>query len=602
MKNVFKIFVIIIIIELTLVTCKKETKDTPLTDQESLLEIPKNFNPGVILLSSEEYAAIPVAEVPVISTKGVTSELTLNTPRVLSQGSEEGSCVAWGIAYAGRTIMWMKFHPESSYDQNVNIFSPEFVYNQVKLSSDCLSGSKTTLGFELLMKQGVCRWSIMPYIAGCSTLPNETQKSDALNYKILGYATVPINSNSIKPFLIAGYSIIVAGPIDNNYQLLKEEEILKDRGSSIGNHCYCVVGYDDTKNAFKIMNSWGPKWASSGFGWIDYDYINQWWQEAYIIIDQIVPPTLTTTTASSITSTTATSGGIISYNGRAAVSVSGVCWSTSLNPTISLSTKTTDGSTSGVFSSTITGLSKNTLYYVRAYATNSAGTGYGNQISFTTNSTEGQNGTVADIEGNIYNTVVIGAQTWMAENLKTTQYNDGTSIPNITVSASWAALTTGAYCDNINAPVNSISYGRLYNWFVAASFNPRNVCPTGWHVPSDDEWHTLILSLDPNAQLIFGTESAIAGGYLKEIGFTHWASPNTGATNSSGFSAFAGAYRDYLGTFATLGYYGCWWSSIQGTTSELAWYRVLSYDNSNITRSDGIGMKAGLSIRCIKDN
>ena len=136
---------------------------------------------------------------------------------------------------------------------------------------------------------------------------------------------------------------------------------------------------------------------------------------------------------------------------------------------------------------------------------------------------------LTDIDGNDYKTVTIGTQVWMVENLKTTKYNDGTAIPNITDNTSWAALTTGAYCDNINTPSISTTYGRLYNWYAVdnnagtkvASNGGKNVCPTGWHVPSDAEWTTLTTYL--------GGES-VAGGKLKETGTTHWQSPNTGVS------------------------------------------------------------------------
>ena len=153
----------------------------------------------------------------------------------------------------------------------------------------------------------------------------------------------------------------------------------------------------------------------------------------------------------------------------------------------------------------MTGLTPATTYYVRAFATNSAGTGYGSEISFTTASLVT---TVTDIDGNVYNTVVIGTQTWIAENLKTTKYNDGTPIPNVTLDATWAVLATEAYSDYANTPANAAIYGRLYNWYVASSTNPKNVCPTGWHVPTDAEWTTLTTYL--------GGESIAAVANLKK--------------------------------------------------------------------------------------
>jgi uncharacterized protein (TIGR02145 family) len=310
-----------------------------------------------------------------------------------------------------------------------------------------------------------------------------------------------------------------------------------------------------------------------------------------------VGPTLTTTAASSITQTTATSGGNISSDGGATVTARGVCWSTLANPTTALTTKTSDGTGTGVFTSSLTGLTANTTYYIRAYATNSVGTAYGTQVSFTS-LPGGQTGTVTDIEGNIYNTVTIGTQTWMAENLKTTKYNDGTAIPNVTVDATWAALTTGAYSDYSNTPANSTTYGRLYNWYAVdnnaatkmASNGGKNVCPTSWHIPTDAEWTTLTTYL--------GGES-IAGGKLKETGTTHWLSPNMGATNETGFSALPGGFRNDLGACYNIGTYVLWWSSTEYSNTS-AGYRLINYDSASVI-SGSFNKRSGFSVRCIRD-
>jgi C1A family cysteine protease len=125
----------------------------------------------------------------------------------------------------------------------------------------------------------------MPYTdVSCSTLPNATQKADAANYKISGYSTVTRSTSSFKAQLAAGKAIIVAGQVNRAYQNLGNGVVLSTfSGSSVGGHCQCVVGYDDTKGAFKVMNSWGTGWASSGFGWIKYGYETTWWSEAYVI-------------------------------------------------------------------------------------------------------------------------------------------------------------------------------------------------------------------------------------------------------------------------------------------------------------------------------
>jgi uncharacterized protein (TIGR02145 family) len=194
--------------------------------------------------------------------------------------------------------------------------------------------------------------------------------------------------------------------------------------------------------------------------------------------------------------------------------------------------------------------------------------------------------------------VGIGTQIWMAENLKTTKYNDGTAIPNVTVDATWAATTTGAYCDYSNLPANSTIYGRQYNWYSvdnntatkAASNGGKNVCPTSWHIPSDVEWTTLTTFL--------GGESGTSGK-LKETGTTHWTTPNTGATNETGFTALPGGERSTLGLFYPLGTAGYWWSSTESSTA-YSWFRGVYYDDAGVGRYDYF-KKGGFSIRCVRD-
>ena len=212
----------------------------------------------------------------------------------------------------------------------------------------------------------------------------------------------------------------------------------------------------------------------------------------------------------------------------------------------------------------------------------------GNNTSTTT--------TVTDIDGNVYHTVTIGTQVWMVENLKTTKYRDGSAVPNINDSAAWSNLTTGAYCDYSNIPGNSTTYGRLYNWYVVN--DSRNIAPTGWHVPTDGEWNImekyLDNTVDTTATGFVGTD---IGGKLKETGTTHWDSPNTGATNSSGFTALPGGYRS--GTFYDIGSNGCWWSNTESNAIK-AYDRYLSCDSAKVDRGS-YGKVDGYSVRCLKD-
>jgi len=214
---------------------------------------------------------------------------------------------------------------------------------------------------------------------------------------------------------------------------------------------------------------------------------------------------------------------------------------------------------------------------------------YGPTGSFITLRVEGTLKTVTDRDGNIYNTVRIGTQVWLKQNLKTTKYNDGTSIPNITVNTDWQAVTTPGYCwYNNNVSYKSV-YGALYNWY---SVNTAKLCPTGWHVPTDAQWTTLATYL--------GGES-VAGGKLKEAGTTHWISPNTGATNSSGFTALPGGYRDGTGPYYIIGYNGYWWSSTQYSTTPNAWNRSIPFGSTNVFRNLD-QERHGFSVRCLRNN
>src|ERR1035437_7888307 len=286
------------------------------------------------------------------------------------------------------------------------------------------------------------------------------------------------------------------------------------------------------------------------------------------------PATLTTTAASAITATTATSGGNITSNGGSTITARGVCWNTSVSPTIANS-KTIDGTGTGIFASSITGLTAGTIYYIRAYATNSAGTAYGNELNFTT---------ISSIPS-----VTICSQVWMLKNLDVSTYRNGDLIPKVTDPTAWSALTTGAWCwYNNDSATNASTYGKLYNWYAVN--DPRGLAPTGWHVPSDAEWTTLITCLGGDA---------VAGSAMKETGTTHWTSPNTGATNSSGFTGLPGGGRNNDGTFGLVGNAGYWWSSSENDTPG-AWARYLYYDDGDIDRTN-YNKPYGFSVRCLRD-
>jgi uncharacterized protein (TIGR02145 family) len=184
--------------------------------------------------------------------------------------------------------------------------------------------------------------------------------------------------------------------------------------------------------------------------------------------------------------------------------------------------------------------------------------------------------------------ITIGTQIWTGCNLNVSTYANGDPIDEVNDPSFWATLTTGAWCYYLNDTANGPIYGKLYNWY--AINDPRGLAPIGYHVPTDAEWTTLITFL--------GGES-ISGGKLKATGTTLWTSPNTDATNSSGFTGLPGGFRYDDGTFSSIGYFGNWWSSSENTTTN-AWYRYLNYNNGNANRFN-YNMKNGFSVRLIKD-
>jgi uncharacterized protein (TIGR02145 family) len=196
--------------------------------------------------------------------------------------------------------------------------------------------------------------------------------------------------------------------------------------------------------------------------------------------------------------------------------------------------------------------------------------------------------TLIDFDGNVYDTVTIGTQVWMKQNLKVTHFNNGTTIPNVTDSTSWANLTSGARCYyNNDSATNDSVYGALYNWYVAQD---PNICPIGWHVSSNAEWQA--------AESYLGGNS-IAGGKMKEAGTLHWASPNIGATNSSGFTGLPGGMRNPSSVFSTNKENGFWWTATSYNAS-MVWTTYLWYQFAGVDHNP-TPKKYGLSIRCIKD-
>jgi uncharacterized protein (TIGR02145 family) len=308
----------------------------------------------------------------------------------------------------------------------------------------------------------------------------------------------------------------------------------------------------------------------------------------FTTLSEPVPPVIRNGKVSIKNSNTVLVTAEVVSDGGDPISARGVVWSLTTNPKVDLVTKTDEPGTTGAFSSLITGLSKSVKYYLRTYATNSKGTSYGPETTISIVIDE-PGPLVTDVDGNHYQTVYIGDQLWMAENLKTRHFNDGSSMPSDALSsAAWLLLTTPALCYYDNDELNNKNiYGPLYNWYAVA--DERELCPTGWHIPSNDEWEVL--------REYLGGES-FAGGKMKDIVSGLWSPPNTGADNSSGFTALPGGDRDD-GAFGSIHDGTGWWSSTE-VNEEDAWSHYLYYSSQSFFPSPD-GKVSGCSIRCMKN-
>lgn len=303
-------------------------------------------------------------------------------------------------------------------------------------------------------------------------------------------------------------------------------------------------------------------------------------------------PAVTTDSVTDITSTSAVAYGIIEDDGGAEITSRGFCWSTSQYPSVS-DDKTDDGAGTGIFSGTIAGLEPATPYFLRAYAVNSAGITYGDEISFNTEAIN----SVEDIDGNIYPLVTIGEQVWMAENLRVTRYRNGDIIQTGLSGDEWRNITSGAltiysheHIEGMGSDAEVLAaYGALYNWFAVA--DTRGLCPAGWHVPSDDDWLELAFYLSDEGH--FNKE----GRALKSL--SGW-NNNGNGTDDYGFSALPGGSSSINKEYYNVGLRGNWWSSTETGNTLYAYQRAMSYAYGFLDRGE-FRKNNGLSVRCLKD-
>lgn len=305
----------------------------------------------------------------------------------------------------------------------------------------------------------------------------------------------------------------------------------------------------------------------------------------------VVTPTVTTSEITNITSTSATSGGNVTDDGGAPVTTRGLVWSTTPNPTMEENEGfTNDGEGLGEFTSEITGLQPETMYFVRAYAENSVGVGYGEELSFST--TEWQCGDILNDsrDGQEYSTVQIGDQCWMAENLKYLPSVSPSSQGSETDAYYYVYDYQGSSVITAKEMENFQNYGALYNWIAAT-----NACPVGWYLPNDIEWFSLVYYV--------GTEND-AGGKLKSIrtspdAHPRWLAPNSGATDERNFSALPGGRATPTG-FNELGYNGTWWALKENTVGNV-WRFTMSNSTTNVYAYTTI-KSMGFSVRCLKES
>lgn len=311
-------------------------------------------------------------------------------------------------------------------------------------------------------------------------------------------------------------------------------------------------------------------------------------------------PVVTTFSVIEITTISAASGGNVTDDGGDAVTARGVCWSTSPGPTTA-SSHTSDGTGTGTYSSSIIGLTLNTTYYVRAYATNSQGTAYGNQVNFTTLNWQCGDNFIDPRDGQTYTTVQIGTQCWMAENL-----NIGTRINGGNNQTDNGIIEK--YCYN-NDEANCDVYGGLYQWDEMMQYTTvlgvQGICPPGWYLPSDEDWTAMTDYVSSQLEYLCNSNTTYIAKALAAK--TNWTTStntcaignNLNANNATNFTALPGGYRYPNGAFYYISYFGSWWSSTEYSSAS-AWYRYMDYTNANVSRDDG-SEGYGFSVRCLRD-
>ncbi|MFK7947152.1 MAG: FISUMP domain-containing protein [Saprospiraceae bacterium] len=542
---------------------------------------------GYIPTSSGQLQNMTYATPPLGGGLPSSADLSSDMPPVGSQGNI-GSCVGWAVGYGLKS-----YHERVEFGHSLensngspnldNVFSPSYIYNQIK-ASDCGGGSSITDALNLLKNEGVCSWNNMPYTdLDCETQPNQNQRQQAANNIIESYSLIDIKEPSIvKAFLSGGYPVVIGIQLDIEFVNANDNngEYIWTANNSpfVEGHAMVVVGYDDARNAYKVFNSWGKNWGNNGYIWIDYEHFNSRVFEGYIANDytnqlnndtKIIQLTGSLNFGNVQVGQQATKNLTIENIGTEVLTVS------SITPPNGYSLSWNSGtiSPSGVQNVVVTFSPQTASAYDGDIIVNSDAQSGTNSIAVTGN---GENSNTLQFtdsrDGQIYNYVQIGNNYWMAENLN---YDSSNSM---------------CY-DNSNSNCNQ--YGRLYNWQDAmkgAGFSNNNpsgvqgICPNGWHLPSYDEWNDLMNEFDDGNSNNFTSEIYNA---LIENG-------------SSGFEAkLGGFYSGSWGTFEGLNSRTRFW-----TTSEFNWgipYAFfLSSTSTSVELSDAAANNA-FYCRCVQD-
>jgi uncharacterized protein (TIGR02145 family) len=487
----------------------------------------------------------------------------------------------------------------SSVSQHGHCWSDETTTPTLSDNFTSLGTKNTTGTFEsdlVGLSQGV-----LYYVRAYATNSAGTAYGDTTSFVTLSEAGIPVVTTGTIDN-ITETSATAAGSIDD----------LGSGASSVTEHGHCWSNVTNEPTISDNLTTLGPRSTTGDFesSLTGLSANETYYVRAYAINEagtgygNSVPfstnitagvPQLITSEVTSITGTTAVSGGTITSEGGSAISAKGICWSTSSGPTLA-DDHNNEGSGPGAFESTMTGLVQKWKYYVRAYATNESGTGYGNQIVFTTNFDCGTRYNDPR-DGKSYLTVMIGDQCWMAENL-----NVGTKLEGAKIPGNNDVIEKHCYNDDEN---NCDLYGALYRWDEMMDYTTvemaTGICPKGWHIPSDFEWKTMEKALGMSQEDADGTgwRGTDEGGKLKAAGTTYWEDPNTGATNSSLFTAMPSGGLDNEGNYGSLGYFADYWTSTLIIDTQ-CWYRLLSNDESRIYRVDG-NREYGTAVRCVQD-